>query len=361
MVGVISGKFRLLHNGHVEYILNSTNEKIDKLYVIICENPNSQRYASITDTSIAISKILSDIDIDFKILVYNYQYEDTNVISDEFEEFVINTITSMESCKLEDIIIYNGKDDYINTRLRSKRLSISQTHLSSTDIEKNPYANEVYVNIAKEYMPYINKKIVISGVESTGKTQTSIKLAKTFNTSYSVEVGRWYAKQYLGNNDNLFLPKDFVHIAMEQTLQDKQVNYEAKRFLICDTDPFVTLRFLRSYKDFYYQLMNEGMLSVNEIAEFENEYSEAEQSLMIICKKYEADLTILLAPTVDYVKDGIRWDNQTQEERIRRHQELIQLYDEFNVNYVIIKDDNFVSRFSAVVKHVENCLKELVK
>lgn len=341
-VGVISGKFRLLHKAHKEVMTRATLEDIEELYIIVINPSHIKRNSTITELRIAIGNMMADIDMKYTIVVTDREYNEIT----EFEQFIIDQVGH------DDIIMFDSKSNYHNVRLANKFITCSASiNISSSQIEASPYRMDNYENIAKEFMPYINKKVILSGTESTGKTQFCKKLSNIYNTTYSPEVGRFYGDLVLGHDDEAYTPKDFVFIAMEQLKQDKALNNEAKRCLFVDTDPFVTMRFLHSY---YQEYQIRGLIT----PEFEREYEDAVSMLDTLCKTYRYDYIFLLTPDVPYVEDGLRW-KQTQEVLNSRFQELKAIYDNYNVEYHIIDQTTYLARFTEIERQLKENLFEL--
>ncbi len=339
-VGVVSGKFRLLHKAHKEVLIRATLEHIESLVVIIHENDSINRYSSLQELRIAIGTILKDVHMDYKIIICNQTFDTIK----EWENFVINKVGH------DNILMFNSKEEYPNELLDNKFIECKNLKtISSTLIEKNPYDIEVYEKVAKEFMPYINKKIIISGVESSGKTQFSIKLSEILNTVYSPECGRNYARTYLGGDDEAFTPKEFVFIAQDQLKQDRKLNKYARRALIIDTDPFVTLRFLYAY---YEEYVKRGIIT----KEFEKEFEDAISMLETICKTYKSDITFLLKPNNEFASDGIRWDGQTEQYRYEQFEQLKKIYDKFDRKYIVVKGDSYKEKFNFIEKEIEKIM-----
>lgn len=330
-VGVVSGKFRLLHKAHKEVLTRASLEDIEELHIIIIDDSNIKRYSKISELRIAIGNIMRDIDIKYVIHITNCN--PYNIC--ELEQFIISKLGH------DDIVMFDSKRTYQNIFLDNKFIKCSASrNISSSQIEESPYQVDNYENIAKEFMPYVNKKIVLSGTESTGKTQFCKKLSNIYNTTYSPEVGRFYADIELGHDDEAYTPKDFVFIAMEQIKQDKRLNSEAKRCLFVDTDPFVTMRFLIMY---YEEYQGRGLIT----PDFEKEYDDAMSMLDTLCKTYRYDYVFLLSPSVPFVSDGQRWE-QSQERLNSRFQQLQEIYDKYNVKYYLIDQTSYIERFTAI-------------
>jgi NadR type nicotinamide-nucleotide adenylyltransferase len=75
-------------------------------------------------------------------------------------------------------------------------------------------------------------KIAITGAESSGKTTLAKQLAAHYQTCYVQE----YAREYLENIGKNYQEKDVWEIAKIQLKREKEIENQANRFLILDTD-----------------------------------------------------------------------------------------------------------------------------
>ncbi len=339
--GICAGKFRILHKGHKEYFIQASGE-VEKLHIVIADDKKTRRYSTVYELKQSIGEIMKNLKIDYEIFISPNFRGDIN----GWESWLIENL-GIEN--LEEWIIFNSKENYENYKLKNFYLDLFMSKkISSSNIEENPYTLENSNYICDEFLPYMNKKIIISGTESCGKTVMCKKLSSLFDTKYSEEYGRYHGRKFLGGQDECYRPKDFVHIAMQQILQDKEINMYAKRILVVDTDMVVTLRFL-------YEYMEELKTKIDWTDELEQEFIYAESTLKSLIKSHKQDLTILLAPTVKYYNDSIRWE-KAQEERMKNYISLKQLYDKFNIKYVEVVSENYNERFKDTVKYITNVL-----
>lgn len=335
--GAICGKFRIIHIAHKELMIQAIG-KVDHLHVFLCDVPNIKRYASILETKIAIGDILKKYDTPFTIHVLNAE-ELTNAPapSKAWDQLLISKAGKLD-------IIFDSKEVYGNTLIVNEYIHLfSSKKISASDIEKNPYGDYESTLIAPEFIRFMNKKIVITGIESCGKTTIAKKLADFFHTTYSEEYGKYYSKTELGGIESCYQPKDFVHIASAQLLQDKQKNKEAHRMLIVDTDPIVTLFYLELYKS---DIMVDGNIS-------EIEYTKAYNELVEKCQNYTADLFIYLTPKVKFIQDGTRLVPD-QERRKLLNAHLQELYKRFNIDITLIESSDYNDRFIDAVSIIKN-------
>ncbi|MGL4662783.1 MAG: AAA family ATPase, partial [Culicoidibacterales bacterium] len=143
--------------------------------------------------------------------------------------------------------------------------------------------------------------------------------------------------------ESCYQPKDFVHIANSQLLQDKLKNKKAHRMLIVDTDPIVTLFYLELYKS---DIMIAGDIS-------EDDYKKAHAELLEKCRNYTADMFIYLTPKVKFIQDGTRLVPD-EERRIHLNDRLLSLYQQFNIPLTIIDSINYNDRFLDTINAIKN-------
>ena len=79
-------------------------------------------------------------------------------------------------------------------------------------------------------------RVVLTGVESTGKTTLSEELAQALNTEWVPEYGRDYTYTKRGP----WVTEDFIIIAKEQQRMENEAALRANKILICDTNAFAT-------------------------------------------------------------------------------------------------------------------------
>ena len=114
----------------------------------------------------------------------------------------------------------------------------SRYPISATEIRRDILNNWHY--ILGPARPFFAKKVLIAGTESCGKTTLTKCLAKLYNTSWSEEVGRYYAEKYLGGDETIYTDGDFGRMAHLQAEQDYQALRNANKVCFFDTDAVVT-------------------------------------------------------------------------------------------------------------------------
>ncbi len=201
----------------------------------------------------------------------------------------------------------------------------SQWNISGTSIRKNPL--RYWDFICGSARPFFVQKILVSGTESTGKTTLVKKLAKIFNTSWSEEVGRYYAQQHLGGDETIFTPMDFARMAHLQYEEDYKAMRTANRIVFFDTDAVVT----NYYSELYLGARNPRVGSFIDPTRY--------------------DRTFLLTPSVPWVPDGQRIHGE-EPERWRLHDMLRNMYQEYGFSHVVEVSGNYNERFTTVYNAV---------
>jgi NadR type nicotinamide-nucleotide adenylyltransferase len=121
-------------------------------------------------------------------------------------------------------------------------------------------------------------RVVLIGVESTGKSTMAEALANRLETRWVPEFGR----EYSGAKTDSWNTADFVVIAQRQQEMENSAAEDAKRVLICDTNAVATSVWHRRYM---------------------GAYSEKVEA---IAQQDRVDLYLLTMPDFPFVQDGTR-------------------------------------------------------
>ena len=92
-------------------------------------------------------------------------------------------------------------------------------------------------------------RLVIAGAESTGKTTLARALAERFGVPWVAEYGRTYTEEKYreGMQTDAWEPAEFLHIAREQVRLEDAAAAGRPRFVVADTDAFVTRLWYERY------------------------------------------------------------------------------------------------------------------
>ena len=188
--------------------------------------------------------------------------------------------------------------------------------------------------------PFFAKKVLITGTESCGKSTLTKKLAKIFYTSWSEELGRYYAERYLGGDESAFTHEDFERIAYLQYEQDQEALSHANRICFFDTDAVVT--------DFYRQIYLPN-------APFKHDCKVKD---FFAPERY--DLVLFLTPEVKWVDDGTRFlgDQKTREGLAHK---LYNMYLDagFKEEQIIqVEGGDYSGRLTRAIEESQRLLKE---
>lgn len=203
--------------------------------------------------------------------------------------------------------------------------------ISATDIRHDILGNWDY--ILGSARPFFAKKVLIAGTESCGKTTLTKCLAKLYNTSWSEEVGRYYARDYLGNDETVFTDTDFSRIAHLQYEQDYHALRSANRVCFFDTDA--------TYTDYFSELF----------LGHRNALVEA----YIDPSRY--DRVLYLLPDVRWVDDGQRLNGE-QIKRGELSDHLLGMYKAHGFgDKIVVLNDNFEKRLTKAIELIDRLLQ----
>ena len=203
--------------------------------------------------------------------------------------------------------------------------------ISATEIRRDILGNWHY--ILGPARPFFARKVLIAGTESCGTTTLTKCLAKLYNTSWSEEVGRYYAREYLGGDESIYTDEDFARMAYLQAEQDYRALRTANKVCFFDTDAVVT--------DYYSELY------------MGHRNSRVES--FINPEKY--DILLYLEPDVRWVPDGQRLNgDQARRESLDRR--LKDMYREFGFGDRLVEiHGDYHERLQEAVRRVDALLR----
>ena len=338
--GVYFGRFLPPHRGHL-YQMIEASTRCERLVVVISDNAKQTR-------EICRESGLPEISYRLRKQWISQQVQDLGHIDvrvlDETDIPVYPQGWEKWSQRMREVVgtpidaFFVGDMEYGQTL--AQYFPESQVELfdpkrtrypiSATDIRADILGNWHYILGAAR--PFFAKKVLIAGTESCGKTTLTKCLAKLYNTSWSEEVGRYYARDYLGNDETIYTDEDFSRIAHIQYEQDYHALRTANKVCFFDTDA--------TYTDYFSELY---MGHRNELVQ---KYIDA--------SRY--DLLIYLTPDVKWVADGQRLNGE-EDKRQRLNDRLLNmyLYHGFGDKIVIV-GGTYSQRLSRAVQLVDGLL-----
>ena len=339
--GVYFGRFCPPHRGHLYQIVEAST-KCEKLVVVISDNAEQTRKIcesaglpnityqlrkqwisqQVQDMEHIVVRVLDETDIP--------EYPDGWVLwSERMKQIVPETI---------DAFFMGERDDQatMETYFPQAKVELfdparTRYPISATDIRNDILGNWHY--ILGSARPFFAKKVLIAGTESCGKTTLTKCLAKLYNTSWSEEVGRYYARDYLGNDETIFTDLDFGRIALLQYEQDYQALRTANKVCFFDTDA--------TYTDYFSELY---LGHRNPLVEAYIDHT-----------KY--DLMLYLQPDVQWVADGQRLNGE-QQKRMALSERLLNMYQYhgFGDKLVVVGGD-YTQRLSRAIELVDGLMQ----
>lgn len=336
IVGFYGGKFLPLHIGHVACIVEASG-RCDILYVGLSHSQIRDKQLCQADgfEYIEPEKRLQWLDQIASELpnVKVIDFEDTDGI--DYRSWVdgAKQVSSKiyNDCQSEIAIVFGSENEYKetferiypNAMYRLLDADRDRFKISATQIRKLG-AFKCWDYIPRICKPYYNKKVVIVGTESCGKSTMVKKLAAYYNTNYVSEFGRTMCERL---NTGQPTAEYYPYIAYGHKMQEFEKNEVANKFLFVDTESIVTQFYSQLYANIQYKIL----------------YDMAET--------HQYDLWIFLEPDVEWMDDGLRVHGSIQQ-RSQNNETLKLMLESNGINYHIVSG-NYQERFLKCVRLVD--------
>ena len=338
IVGVMPGKFLPPHRGHLTSILKA-HTQCDILYVAISEQPEHDAllcskagcpYISGLLRKKWLSQELQNIDGIKVVLIDESNIPLWPTGLKEYRALVDAAIPEKLDVIFHGDPVYNDVTSFPDLKHIMIDPNRGRWPISGTEIRQDPFKHWDYIIGAAR--PFFAKKVLITGTESCGKTTITKKLAKIYYTSWSEELGRHYANNYLGGDESVFTPDDFMRIGHLQLEQDIAALKTANRVCFFDTDAVVT--------EFYSKIYLKKKVDLGSYVD-PNKY----------------DLILFMAPDVKWVQDGTRFLGE-ETTRWALKDELYNDYlsEGFDAKKINIISGNYEERLSKVMELIDGLI-----
>lgn len=286
----VFGKFMPFHKGH-EALITFAATHCDELLVIPCVSDRehlagSLRKAWIEDTFVANKKI--------RVYVLNYSEQELPNTSESSLEVSKLWAEKFKSILPEVGLLISSEPygEYVAHFMGIEHLffDVNRTlvPVSATKIRLNPYENWDYLPDAVK--PFYQKKVVILGTESTGKTTLTEYLSKYFGAALVRELGR----DLIPNSDN-FEPKDLERVAAAHQEETQRAIKSLNPLIVMDTDIHITQSYAYFKFGAYLNLPDEWY------------------------QTQKADLYLYLTAETPYIQDGSRLSKNERDKLDQYH------------------------------------------
>ena len=294
--GFVLGKFMPLHAGH-KHMLDFASKQCDVLTILVCSLESEP------------------IPGDFRYQWVRHEYPHARVIwcredlpqepkdenDEEFWEIWRSVIKKYHPERIHRVF---GSEDYV-IRL-AKEAGDAEPFIvdkerkmmpvSGTAIRNNPYENWDYIpDIVK---PYFNKRVLITGPESCGKTTLAKELARIYDTTWTPEYAREYIEDYMDNDMSNLSVLHMNRFCRGHWRQEEYAHKNARHVTFSDTSAIETYIYAHT------------MLPENEACHvFADSYIDPDRY----------DLVLLLKP-------DIPWEEEPQRTYGDRREEMYELF-----------------------------------
>ena len=319
--GLVFGKFLPFHKGH-KALIGFALQYCDELIVLVCGSDKED-----INTLIRVDWIKQTFKKNKRIIVQGFDYKESELPNTSESSRMISQLWASkfkEILPFCDVLISSEKyGDYVAEYLDIKHILFDEKRkkhqISSSMIREDIVGNWNF--IAEAARPFFQKKVVVLGTESTGKSTLCNTLSHYFGANLITEAGR-----DIVDSSTDFSQKELYHIIEAHTNQIKKAHLDAKPLMIMDTDIHIT----QSYSKFTF-----------------GEYLNVDAS---VYELHKADLYIYLSNDVPFVQDSTRMSLEMRNALDDAHRQTLK---DFNINYHEIKSHQYGNRFNQAVKLIE--------
>ena len=333
-VGMYGGSFDPLHTGHLNNIYKAA-AMCERLYVMISYSrerdyiPMEMRYRWILDSV----KHLNNVEI--------ITVEDESTSKDEYDENdwkkgaqkvkdIISDMIDVVFCGTD----YSDRDIFERLYPESEVIYFDRNiiPITSTEIRENPYRHWQFIpDICR---PYFCKKVLIVGIESTGKSTLVKHLAKMYRTNYVHEVGRLRCEE--AGREEFMNFDDMVYNMICQKREELEAIKKSNKVLFVDTDVVTT--------EYYSNFLLTDTSERNRLSRLSDAISNIN----------DWDLVVYLEPTVEFVQDGTRNEDMKIRKDIYNNQ-LKTLLDNRGIEYYTLSGD-YLDRYNSAIDLIDRKL-----
>lgn len=329
-VGMYGGSFNPMHNGHLECIIKAAC-MCEELYIVLSvgnkrnEIDYKVRYRWLYQATKHIGNVKIIILEDNCSTKSDYTLEASKADTEYVKEKIGKHI---------DIVFCGSdydKNSFWNVNYPDSEFYVfERDDISSTELRKNIYARWEW--LPSFVKPYFVKKVLIVGLESSGKSVMTVNLANHFNTNYIEEAGRELSQK--SGTDEYMLNEDFTEILLTQKLNEMKAMEYSNKILFCDTDCLITQFYLNFLKG------DDKNIRLSDSIDAINNY----------------ELILFLAPDVKWVQDGDR-SEEIRDNREKFRDMVAEIYKTHGKCFEYI-EGSYLEKYNKCVELVERMLSE---
>lgn len=321
--GLVFGKFLPFHKGH-KALVRFALKYCDELIVLVCGSDKEE-----ISTEVRVKWVKSTFRKNNRIIVRAFDYKESELPNTSEYSRVVSQLWASkfkETLPFFDVLISFEKygkyvAEYLDVRFITFDRTRSKHSISSAMIRQNPFKHWNY--IMKSAKPYFQRKVVLLGTESTGKTTLCNTLARYFEANLVVEGG----KKTIGNLAD-FTKKDLEVIIEQHSEKIEASQKDARPLVVIETD----IHIIQSYSKYTF-----------------GEYIDIDKSTVEL---HKADLYLYLNNDVPFIQNGRLMSEKTRNELDKSHRQTLK---DFGVNYHEIKG-NWSQRLNTAIGLIETMM-----
>jgi HTH-type transcriptional repressor of NAD biosynthesis genes len=321
--GLVFGKFLPFHKGH-KALIGFALKQCDELIILVCCSDKEH-----ISSDIRVNWIKKTFKKNRRIIIQAFDYKETELPNTSESSRIVSQIWASkfrEILPYFDVLITSEKyGKYVAQYLEIPHISFDEKRkkhaISSSMIRQNPTKHWHY--IADAAKPYFQKKVVLLGTESVGKSTLCNTLAHYFSANLVTEVGREIVE-----NAEDFTKSDLENIVDQHCKKIKKAQKDARPLMILDTDIHIT----QSYAKYTF-----------------GEYLDVSPE---VYKQQRANLYLFLNNDVPFVQEGSQMTEKMRNELDKSHRQTLK---KFRVNYHEI-NGNWSGRLNKAIKLIESVI-----
>ena len=342
--GFYGGKFMPFHVGHLDTIIRCAAE-CEHLYVVVMhhgdeENEMMENYChpfpkDCLDPDLRVNALRAQVKPLGNVEVLSYDCRE----ADERASIEGKHLWHYECQDMVELmghfdVAYSSELEYVGNFRRfypwadAVVVDVERARfpISATMLRDMPFA-KAYPYLPREYQKLINRKVLVAGPESGGKSHLVRELAMMLNTSYTEEMGRLCCEHYSASSPGASFYPGFVFAQKEA---ERVAIEKANMVAICDSDAIITAFYAEEYEDVHLDVAFEA------------------------ARASGYDKVLFVEPSNPWVDDGLRTSPEP-DERWAQSQKMKEMYAAVGYELEIL-DENYRSNYEKALASIQKML-----